>query len=196
MAGDAPIDDPAAVLPPGMHDRLRRRYADPPRHHHTLEHAATVARHALDLGGDRACLLAAWFHDAIYDATAQDNEEASAILLRRWLPHDPDADEAARLVRATATHSVSPADQQAAILCDADLAVLGADPPTYEAYRRAVRREYAHVSDADWRIGRAAVLHRFLDRPRIYATDRAQDRWEAAARRNMTSELAALTADP
>ncbi len=47
-----------------------------------------------------------------------------------------------------------------AILLDADLAILGADPAAYSAYVAGVRSEYRHVDDDDWRTGRAAVLAR------------------------------------
>lgn len=42
--------------------------------------------------------------------------------------------------------------------------------------------------------GRAAVLGRLLAVPELYRTPRARALWEAAARRNMTAELAALAA--
>lgn len=182
------------LLPAEMFERLRRRYDHPPRHYHTVEHAATVARRARDLGGDRACLLAAWFHDAVYDPEAADNEERSAAVLSDWLPADPDVDEAARLVRLTATHDPVEGDTQGEILCDADLAVLGGSTTDYESYRAAIRREYARVSDAQWRAGRSAVLEAFLARDRIFRTPKAFERWETAARHNLTAELAGLAA--
>ncbi|CAN5187065.1 hypothetical protein BH23ACT9_BH23ACT9_08350 [soil metagenome] len=194
---ERPVTTTAAVLPAGLHERLADRYATPPRSYHTLEHAAAVAARAADLGGDRPCLLAAWFHDAVYDPTADDNEARSADLLLQWLPHDLDAPEAARLVRLTATHDAEPDDERGGILCDADLAVLGADPEGYEAYRRSVRREYAHVDDEAWSVGRAAVLQRLLERPHIYRSPQAAKRWEASARRNLLVELRALrSGDP
>ena len=58
---------------------------------------------------------------------------------------------------------------------------------------RAVRREYAHVTDDDWRTGRAAVLRGFADRPRIYADGLGLDDWEHRARANIAAELAMLT---
>lgn len=186
------MDDPLAVLP---HDRILRlaaRYAQPRRWYHTWDHARAVAHHAASLGGDRPTLLAAWFHDAVYDGRPGADEAASAALLAAWLPDDPDAVEAARLVRVTAGHDPDPDDEAGAILCDADLAVLGAPPEGYQAYRRAVRREYRHLDDAAWRAGRAAVLRSLLDRPAVFRTAEGAVRWEAAARRNMGEELRAL----
>ena len=68
----------------------------------------------------------------------------------------------------TAAHDPTSPDE--AVLCDADLAVLAADPATYTAYATGVRAEYAHVDDAAWRAGRAAVLRAFLDRPVLFHT--------------------------
>ncbi|CAN5793746.1 hypothetical protein BH24ACT15_BH24ACT15_12040 [soil metagenome] len=181
------------VLSDHLRDRLRRQYCDPPRHYHTFEHASTVAERVADLGGNRACVLAAWFHDAVYQPTASDNEARSAVLLTDWLAHDPDVDEAARLVRLTDNHDPASGDRQGAILCDADLATLGGSPTDYAAYRQDVRKEYAHVPDQQWRTGRAAVLRGFLARDRIYHSPLAYDRWEAAARRNLTAERADLS---
>jgi predicted metal-dependent HD superfamily phosphohydrolase len=79
------------------------------------------------------------------------------------------------------------------VLLDADLAILGSDPPGYERYRAAVRAEYAHVDEAAWRVGRTAVLRSLLDRDQLYLTATARDRWTAAARVNMTAEVAALS---
>ena len=177
--------------------RLVEAYAQPTRWYHTLQHAELVARTVGDLGGSRACHLAAWFHDAVYQATAQDNEDRSAQLLEAWLPDDPDTVEAARLVRLTKTHTpAGPEDVQGAILCDADLAVLGAAPPEYERYRLAVRREYAQVPEAEWRTGRAAVLEGLMTRAHLYRTSVGRDRWHDDAHRNMAGELRMLRAGP
>ncbi|AXV07855.1 hypothetical protein DVS28_a3179 [Euzebya pacifica] len=183
---------PESVMPVSAAAALRAAYAVPPRAYHSLDHAARVARIATDLGADRACLLAAWAHDVVYRPGEPDNEDASAAWLVDRLPDDPDVAEAARLIRLTATHDVDPGDTMAAVLCDADLSILGGDPAGYEAYRRAVREEYAAVPDEAWRTGRAAVLRRLLDRPRLFLTDTAHDRWEQRARTNLADELADL----
>lgn len=184
--------DPQGALPTAIVPRLVARYAQPRRWYHTWRHAAVVAHRAAGLGGDRAVLLAAWFHDAVYDGRPGADEAASAALLAAWLPADPDAVEAARLVRVTAGHSPDPADLAGAILCDADLAVLGAPAEGYAAYVAAVRREYGHLDDAAWRAGRAVVLRSLADRPSLFRTDEGAARWEAAARRNIGDELHAL----
>ncbi|MEI6498035.1 MAG: HD domain-containing protein [Actinomycetota bacterium] len=87
-------------------------------------------------------------------------------------------------------NAVSP--WELAILLDADLAALGADPAEYAAYARGVRSEYAHIDDADWRSGRSAVLQHFLAMPFIYRTAVMREQRERRARANLAAELASL----
>ena len=85
-------------------------------------------------------------------------------------------------------------DIAAAVLLDADLAVLAAEPAVYEAYARGVRAEYGHVPDDAWRIGRAALLHGFLSRDHLFRTAAMRAR-EPLARANLTAEIASLERD-
>ncbi|HYJ68464.1 MAG TPA: metal-dependent phosphohydrolase [Nocardioidaceae bacterium] len=176
---------------------LLRRWSEPWRHYHDLEHLDEVLAALGELAGHAApatVRLAAWFHDAIYDPGVDDNEERSAELAAETLPPAGlTADvvsEVVRLVRLTATHDPAADDADGMLLCDADLAILGSTTRRYKRYVAAVRAEYAHVPDAAFRAARDRILQGFVDRSRIYHTDAARDRWESAARRNLTAELA------
>ena len=140
--------------------------------------------------------LAAWFHDAVYDPRRVDNEEASALLAEAVLPEleieAARVAEVARLVRLTASHDPAPGDRNGGLLSDADLAILAGSPESYRTYTVAVRREYAHVPDAAFAAGRAAVLRNLLDLPWLFHTPVLRDRWEEPARANITWELATL----
>ncbi|MGQ0625020.1 MAG: HD domain-containing protein [Sporichthyaceae bacterium] len=181
-------------------DVLTARWAQPHRRYHDLEHLGAVLRHVDDLAAHAAdpdaVRLAAWYHDAIYEGRA-DDEARSAALARAELGDAglPAAlvEEVARLVELSATHDPAPQDRNGAVLTDADLAILAADPPAYRRYTTAVRAEYAHVGDDEFRPGRAAVLRRLLGAPALFRTPTGSARWEAAARANLTAELAALT---
>jgi predicted metal-dependent HD superfamily phosphohydrolase len=190
----------------GMADRvgedLVARWSEPHRHYHTLAHLGAVVSivdsTAAAVGADGPVVaLAAWFHDAVYDPRRDDNEEASARLagtaLARLGRPAAQVAEVARLVRLTATHDPEPGDRNGALLCDADLAILAADPPAYDRYSAAVRREYPHVPDDAFRAGRAAVLRRLRDRPALFHVVAHRADWEARARANLSRELAALT---
>ena len=56
------------------------------------------------------------------------------------------------------------------VLLDADLAILGSSPTTYDAYVAAVRAEYADVGDDEWRAGRTGVLEGFGNREILFVT--------------------------
>jgi predicted metal-dependent HD superfamily phosphohydrolase len=182
---------------------LVERHSSPGRHHHDFAHASGVVDVVLGLhsaGDDWAvAVLAGWFHDAVHDPKASRgaNEGASAVLA-----HDAlsglgvtltSLGAVCRLVCLTADHRPTPNDRSGAVLCDADLSILGADQERYDDYVSDVRAEYAHVSDDDWRTGRRAVLRSFLDRPTIFHTHPGRDRWEAAARSNISRELEQLS---
>jgi predicted metal-dependent HD superfamily phosphohydrolase len=177
---------------------LLARWREPHRAYHTTAHLTAVLDRLDELPGvTDAVRLSAWFHDAVYDPRATDNEARSAELAEAVLPPLGVAAgtvaEVARLVRLTAGHRPVDGDTAGAVLCDADLAVLAGTPEDYRAYAAAIRREYRHVPDGAFRTGRAAVLADLLDRLQLYNTPAGRRRWEAAARANMAAELTGLT---
>jgi predicted metal-dependent HD superfamily phosphohydrolase len=181
--------------------RLVEAYAEPHRHYHSVRHLAEVLgvidalapdAHDLDL-----VRLAAWFHDVVYVPGRADNEDASAELAVAMLadlgvPRGRGA-AVARLVRLTASHDPDADDGDGAVLCDADLAVLGADPARYAHYADDIRREYAHVPGEAFAAARADVLRRLVVSNPLFRTPAARSRWEARARANVQSELARLS---
>ena len=66
-------------------------------------------------------------------------------------------------------------------------------PQRYADYVAGVRAEYAHVDEAGWRTGRAQVLRDLLALEPLFRTAEGRDRWEAAARANLTAELRDLS---
>jgi predicted metal-dependent HD superfamily phosphohydrolase len=185
----------------GVGAALFRRWTEPHRGYHDLAHLDEVLTRVDLLAGEAdrpdTVRLAAWFHDAVYDPTATDNEDRSADLATTALGNlalDADlVEDVARLVRLTTTHQVAADDRDGAVLCDADLAVLAATAVRYESYVEGVRREYAHLDDETFARGRAAVLRSLLDRPVLFRTAFGRQEWEDAARANAGAELARLT---
>ncbi|MEU9466135.1 hypothetical protein AB0D78_05680 [Streptomyces avermitilis] len=193
--GGAAHPDPA---PYG--ENLLRRWSEPQRRYHTVEHLVAVLDR-IDLLEEYAddpdvVRLAAWFHDALYFPDRSENEERSARLAERALPEAgvsrARTAEVARLVRLTVTHDPADDDRDGRVLCDADLAVLAAPAEAYAAYAAAVREEYAFVPDAAFRAGRAAVLRQLLDLPRLFRTPHGEREWEERARENLREELTRL----
>jgi predicted metal-dependent HD superfamily phosphohydrolase len=177
-------------------NELARRYSEPHRRYHTLAHVEellTLLREfTLD---DRDSVEAAvWFHDAIYDTRASDNEARSAELAASALRemHQPNIETVQAMINATATHDPSRLTRDGLLFLDADLSILGAPPERYRAYADAIRAEYAWVPDAMFAAGRAAILRRLLERPSIYQTGEMRARFETQARENVSRELATL----
>jgi predicted metal-dependent HD superfamily phosphohydrolase len=179
---------------------LAVRYSGLERHYHNLDHIADMLRTVdglRDLAQDLAAVrFAVWFHDAVYDSRASDNEERSAALavetLRRLGVPDATVLRTADLILLTKTHLAAPHDVDGQILLDADLAILGADPVRYVEYAAAIRREYGWVPEEEYRVGRARVLRQFLDRPHLYFTERLFAALETRARANLQAEILAL----
>ncbi len=176
---------------------LLERWGEDHRKYHSRTHLLAVLE-ALDLLSEptapaHSVTLAAWFHDAVYEGIAGQDEEQSARLAEDRLAiaglPGPVIDDVARLVRLTSTHSPEPGDHAGALLCDADLSILGAEPAAYARYLAAVREDYAHVSDADFAAGRAAVVRQLLALDPLFHSERAKSLWLDAARRNLEAEL-------
>lgn len=177
---------------------LLDRWGEDHRKYHGRTHLLAVLE-ALDrlttpARPPRTVLLAAWFHDAVYLGIAGEDEEESARLAeerleRAGLPAD-EVDEVARLVRMTADHRPDPDDEPAALLSDADLSVLAGDPGAYARYLAAVREDFAHIGDADFAAGRAAVVRQLLELDPLFHTARGRELWQDTARRNLQGELA------
>jgi predicted metal-dependent HD superfamily phosphohydrolase len=102
--------------------------------------------------------------------------------------------EVARLVRLTATHDPQPHDLAGQLVCDADLAILAAQPVRYGRYVADVRLEYRRLDDETFNAGRVRILRALLARRRLFATDHADQSWRQAAEQNIRAELARLTA--
>ena len=77
-------------------------------------------------------------------------------------------------------------------LLDFDVSILAAEPVAYEAYARAIRKEYAIYPDLIYRPGRAKVLRAFMAQPSIYRAPELAAMWEARARVDLAAELARL----
>jgi predicted metal-dependent HD superfamily phosphohydrolase len=166
------------------------------RHYHNLAHiedcVAALAR-IDDLSAREREILseAIWWHDVVYDATRADNEERSAELAEQHVRADI-AEEVGRLIRLTKTHDVKSGDRLGAILISIDLSILGSEPARYDAYAAAIRQEFIHVPEADYRAGRARVLGHFAAKPVIFPDAAFAAKYDQKARANLARELASL----
>jgi len=178
--------------PAGWFDQLIAAWTEPQRHYHNLTHLAecfaefdpvrTLAAHPA------AVEFALWFHDAVYDPKASDNEERSAALAiqclsEAGLPRDF-SNGVVQLILATKHHEAG-AHPDAPLLIDVDLSILGQPEPRFREYEEQIRREYAWVPDFVFAGKRAKILERFVARDRVYHTDWFNLKFEAQARANL-----------
>lgn len=172
---------------------LVRRYGEPWRAYHTMQHleeslawfeaSGHLAEHPAEVES------ALWFHDAIYDPRRDDNEDLSAQLaVTRLLSMDAPPDFARRVAELVLVtkHCRVPSNPDERLLVDIDLSILGAPPERFARYERQLRVEYSFVPEAVFRQKRQAILKGFLARPSLYATEFFRNRLEQQARVNLT----------
>ena len=159
-----------------------------------------------------ALILAAWFHDAVYEGAPGEDERRSEQLasisleplVTAGLLSGDELQMVCLLVRATTTHELpesadlpagyEPADIQ--FFLDADMAILAADSAHYRRYLRGVRSEYSHFDDEAFRTGRTTFLRSILGRERIFLSEEGLQPWEKPAQANLRAELNEWAQDP
>jgi predicted metal-dependent HD superfamily phosphohydrolase len=177
-------------------------YQAPQRAYHTWQHIGECFDHlaaweADHRTADTALRFALFYHDAVYEAGAKDNEARSARLATERLTPMISApgmvERVQELVPATAhtSHATGQTvtDLEQRLIVDIDLAILGSARDRFLEYDRQIRREYRAIPEDVFVRGRARVLAGFLSGPRIYRTDFFHDRLESQARSNLTRIL-------
>jgi predicted metal-dependent HD superfamily phosphohydrolase len=193
--------DTVGAIQPGrdtVFAELVTRHGEAHRHYHTLEHVEACLRW-LDWYAGLAerpaeIALALFFHDAVYDPRAGDNEVKSAALARERLgrlaiPADA-IERIASAIEATEHHDATHGD--ARLMVDLDLTILGAKPAVFDDFEGRIRKEYAHVPAALFGPGRRAVLERLAAHRPIYRTKALADQLETRARANLERRIAEL----
>lgn len=191
------VSDASAVLAD-----ILARHAEPHRRYHGRAHLRALVElmrlHAPHVPTGAPPRLAIWWHDAIYDAQARDNEERSADLARTHLAAlgipQPVIDETTAIILVTKNHWSGPSTGDGDFFLDADIAILGAPPAKYDEYAAQVREEYAWAPDDAYRAGRSVFLTNAIARPRLFRTDVFERTYGQQACENMKRELASLQA--
>jgi predicted metal-dependent HD superfamily phosphohydrolase len=185
-------------------EELIERWSGAGRHFHNLRHLAAVLHRVDELAHEthQADLvrLAAWYHGAVFDAdrkvayatrggeqTMLSAELARTQLVGLGVPVAA-ADRVGELVDTLARHKALPGDFDSAVLNDADLGMLAAEPQRYKEYVAAIRAEYAHIPLPDYLDARSKVVTKLLGRSQIYVSPLGAT-WEEPARQNLDAEL-------
>jgi predicted metal-dependent HD superfamily phosphohydrolase len=141
-----------ATADDALFHRLIACYSERHRSYHTTHHLDECFEKLMEVRSQAEhpdeIELALWFHDAIYDVKRSDNEERSA----QWARSEglkagleaPIVDRVYDLVLTT-RHNAVPTGNDARILVDIDLSILGASPERFDEYELQVREEYGWV---------------------------------------------------
>ncbi|MDO8149332.1 MULTISPECIES: HD domain-containing protein [Isoptericola] len=180
------------------------RWSETDRHFHNLRHLAAVLHRVDELAHEThepdLVRLAAWYHGAVFDADRKvayatrggEQTTLSADLAREQLVGlgvaARRADRVAELVESMARHKALPGDFDSAVLNDADLGMLAAEPQRYKEYVAAIRAEYAHIPLPDYLDARIKVISKLLGRPQLYVSPLGLT-WEEPARQNLDAEM-------
>ena len=177
---------------------IARAYAG--RAYHNLDHLTEMLSYYLGIPTDLAPAappifgIALIYHDIIYRAGRADNEARSADMAVAALQAAgvgiAGQDYCRDLIMATKTHQ--PGNDDEGLLVDLDLAVLARSAEGYDAYTRAIRKEFSLYPGFMYRPGRKKALQHFINQPNIYYHSLFQEDWEADARKNLVREIEGL----
>jgi predicted metal-dependent HD superfamily phosphohydrolase len=176
--------------------QLVAAYQEPQRHYHTLQHLRECLdclnryRHLAQWPHEIEAAL--WFHDAVYNVRASDNEARSAAWAGRALQEAGVAPEQIARIQShidATCHSALPQGLDQQLLVDVDLGILAADAERFEEYETQVRAEYQWVPRFIFKKKRREILQTFLARATIYSTAEVKRDLEHRARANLLASL-------
>ena len=151
-------------------------YKEPQRAYHTVQHIAECLAHFQNiqssLNDSIAVETAIWFHDAVYDPKASDNELQSAELMKSVCNEflsEQQIEKVYQWIIATQKHQPSD-DHDLNSLLDIDLAILGSNAERFAEYQQQIQFEYAWVESDVYKVKRKQVLQQFEQMNPIYQT--------------------------
>lgn len=173
-------------------------YTSKKRHYHTLSHLENLFQELLSIQEKfenwETVQFSIFYHDMIYNASRNDNEEKSAILAIERLKEigisEAEILKCHHQILMTKSHEISDSDTN--YFTDADLSILGKSWETYEEYFKQIRKEYRIYPDFMYNRGRKKALKHFLEMERIFKTDYFFEKYEKQARQNLKNELEIL----
>lgn len=178
-----------------LYTLLLAAYTEKHRAYHTVQHIVECLA-LLELVRDQlddpiAIEMAIWFHDAIYDPKAADNELRSAMLMQQYVQPIWDEQRIQKIynwIMATQQHQPSH-DTDLNYLLDIDLAILGSTTERFQSYEQQIQFEYAWVESAVYTEKRNVVLKHFFDMQPLYQTTYFQDLLEFNAKKNLSVHI-------
>lgn len=176
-------------------DELIAAYGEKQRAYHSVQHLyeclSLYQSIQSELNDPSAVALALWFHDAIYNPQAPDNELKSAEIFEQLMAQDLLPDTLAKIKRwilATQKHALTD-ETDLQFLLDIDLAILAAPPERFIQYEQQIQQEYAWVEPEVYSIKRKEVLMHFYQSEPLYQTAYFQKNFELNAKDNLMQIL-------
>jgi len=184
------------VYPPmDVFEQLKDQYSEPHRYYHTTQHLVECLRYLDNVQPTThkaEITIALWFHDAIYDVKAHDNEERSAqwantIMLQQGVDY-----ESRRLIHElimVTKHPSIPSTPTEQLMVDIDLSILGSSPDRFNQYQQQIRQEYSWVEEEQYNAARKSILTQFSNLEPIYRTAQLNQLLEKQAKTNLQLAL-------
>ncbi len=169
-------------------------YTGKSRYYHNLGHLSNMISELNEIESSVSeldtILFSIYYHDIVYKSTKSDNEYQSALLFEKRISKTnfPEIQKCYKQIEATKEHKTS-VDEDANILLDLDLSILGKDKSEYQEYCSNIRKEYSIYPDFMYHTGRKKVLNHLLNLDSIFKTKYFLDKYEESARKNLAFEL-------
>ena len=166
------LTDNLSVVNVNFYQKLVQLYSQKNRHYHNLNHIQALLKLSEEyrniLNSPRTINFAIWYHDAIYNASKNNNEEKSAELAKKHLTamgvNQNVISDCFKLIIATKKHEVpnNLNTFDAKFLLDIDLSILAAPQKAYLQYTKQIRKEYSIYTDLMYNKGRKKSLTVFF----------------------------------
>lgn len=143
----------------GVPEEAFKRYEEPHRFYHTWNHLEDIFQQLTDRGlvDNEALLLAAVYHDVIYDPKSATNEEDSEqYFIENFSGDEMMKQEVSAIILDTKTHQ--PTTALSAIFCEIDLNILHQPLQKLIAYELQIFKEFQFVDYSIYKVKRLEVL--------------------------------------
>jgi len=178
------------------YNSITNQYSETYRAYHNVQHISDCLEKldlfCKELENWNVIELAIWFHDAVYNPYAKNNELNSADVavdfLRKAGAKESLFERVTNLILATRHNSTATSEEEK-IISDIDLSILGASPDVYERYSKNIRKEYKLIPSTIFRKKRKEILTEFLEREPLFQTPLFRNRFEKQAKENIKREL-------
>ena len=148
------------------------RWSEPHRHYHNMDHLNDLISQINEDYGNRLInetereklTLTALFHDLVYEADRNDNEERSADIFYRFCSeqHNIDLVEVKQMILDTKNHiPCTPLSQK---FIDYDMNICERNFDELLEWEEGIKEEYSMFSNEEYKLGRTKFLESVLDK--------------------------------